>query len=418
MVGLVFSTVALSCVFGGPLLKRDDNSVFDYGKDKLRGVNLGGWFILEPFINPSLFNEGFDSSHLPVDEYHLTQAWGKDKASKVLDSHWDSWISEDDFAQISSWGLNAVRIPIGYWALVQRDEDPYVQGQLKYLDRALGWARKHNIKAWIDLHGVPGSQNGFDNSGQRDVYDWQNEQYPQNIQQSYEALEKISNKYATESYYDVVAGIELVNEPLGSILDMDKLHDYYNKGYQKVRSQGIQNVIVHDAFKPAGYYADWLQPEDGYWNVVLDHHEYQVFDIGQLKLSTDEHVQAACELGRNFTTETLNGVVGEWSAAMTDCAPLLNGVYKGARYDGTFDGTAGVGSCDGVNDVNTWSDESKQNVRKFAEAQMDAWEQRSGWFYWTYKTENTIEWDLHSLISHGIFPQPVTDRQYGNQCGF
>jgi glucan 1,3-beta-glucosidase len=70
-----------------------------------------------------------------------------------LNQHWGSWITEDDFAQISAAGLNTVRIPIGYWALAPQDGDPYVQGQLPYLATALGWARNHGLKVLLDLHG-------------------------------------------------------------------------------------------------------------------------------------------------------------------------------------------------------------------------------------------------------------------------
>lgn len=28
---------------------------FDFGGEKVRGVNLGGWFVLEPWITPSIF---------------------------------------------------------------------------------------------------------------------------------------------------------------------------------------------------------------------------------------------------------------------------------------------------------------------------------------------------------------------------
>jgi hypothetical protein len=31
---------------------------FDYNNDKVRGVDLGGWFVLEPWITPSIFALG------------------------------------------------------------------------------------------------------------------------------------------------------------------------------------------------------------------------------------------------------------------------------------------------------------------------------------------------------------------------
>lgn len=88
-----------------------------------------------------------------VDEYTLSQALGSSAAYDLLNAHWASWITEDDFAEIASYGLNHVRIPIGYWALNPLDGDPYVQGQLPYLDSAIGWARTHGLKVLLDLHG-------------------------------------------------------------------------------------------------------------------------------------------------------------------------------------------------------------------------------------------------------------------------
>jgi glucan 1,3-beta-glucosidase len=69
-------------------------------------------------------------------------------------------------------GLNHVRIPIGYWAYDISAGEPYHQGQVQYLDNAIGWARNHGLKVLIDLHGAPGSQNGYDNSGHRGSATW------------------------------------------------------------------------------------------------------------------------------------------------------------------------------------------------------------------------------------------------------
>ena len=56
----------------------------------------------------------------------------------------------------------------GYWAYLSQEEllernEPFLTGQLPFLERAIGWAKKYNLKAIIDLHGAPGGQNGFDN---------------------------------------------------------------------------------------------------------------------------------------------------------------------------------------------------------------------------------------------------------------
>ena len=56
--------------------------------------------------------------------------------------------------------LNHVRIPIGYWAFEVGPGEPYITGQLPYLQKAVTWAGNHNLKVIVDLHGAPGSQNG------------------------------------------------------------------------------------------------------------------------------------------------------------------------------------------------------------------------------------------------------------------
>jgi glucan 1,3-beta-glucosidase len=122
---------------------------FDYNGEKVRGVNLGGWFVLEPWITPSMFEKHDDA----VDEYTLTKSLGKDQAKSILTDHWNSWITEDDFRKIADAGLNHVRIPIGYWSVIANDDDPYVQGAYDVLGKALDWAAGAGLKVMIDLHG-------------------------------------------------------------------------------------------------------------------------------------------------------------------------------------------------------------------------------------------------------------------------
>ena len=56
--------------------------------------------------------------------------------------------------------LNHVRLPIGYWAFEVGPGEPYISGQLPYLQNAIEWAANYSLKVIVDLHGAPGSQNG------------------------------------------------------------------------------------------------------------------------------------------------------------------------------------------------------------------------------------------------------------------
>ncbi len=123
---------------------------FDYNSQKVRGVNLGGWLVTEPWITPSIYEK---AGYGAIDEYSLCQTLGKNAAKSLLSAHWASFITRGDLANIAAAGLNHVRIPIGYWSVAPLDGDPYVQGALDYLDQAIGWAGGAGLKVLIDLHG-------------------------------------------------------------------------------------------------------------------------------------------------------------------------------------------------------------------------------------------------------------------------
>jgi glucan 1,3-beta-glucosidase len=100
-------------------------------------VNLGGWLVLEPFISPALYepyqptNPNF-SGIRAVDEWTLCQAIAANKSSggvaKVIENHYATFITEEDFAEIAGAGLNWVRIPLPYWAVEKFDDEPFLEG--------------------------------------------------------------------------------------------------------------------------------------------------------------------------------------------------------------------------------------------------------------------------------------------------
>jgi glucan 1,3-beta-glucosidase len=55
-------------------------------------------------------------------------------------------------------------------------------------------------------------------------------------------------------------------------------------------------------------------------------------------------------------------VVGEWTAAITDCAPALNRYGIGARFDGTFVGSIYTGSYADKNNIANWNDTFKGDM--------------------------------------------------------
>ncbi|TVY57691.1 Glucan 1,3-beta-glucosidase [Lachnellula cervina] len=414
-----------------PLSKRSVD--FSWGSEKVRGVNIGGWLILEPFITPSIFQK-LDQSLDIVDEFTLTGKLGTDAAYQILKPHWDSWVTFADFQKIANAGFNTVRIPIGYWAYGNLENgETYTQGAAPYIDTAIDWARATGLKVWIDLHGAPGSQNGFDNSGQRmDKPTWQS---GDSVAQTLSVLQTISNKYAQTQYQDVVVAIELLNEPLSSELNFNDLKDFYRSGFDQVRSVSDTTVMIHDGFVTPSTYNGFLSTSDNAHNgkdyinpmqsyaaneilVVVDHHEYQVFSNDFVAMQNWQHRQLVCNNVASYASGSDKWVVvGEWTAAQSDCAPALNGYNIGSRYDGTYPNSTYVGSCANKNNILNWDDAMKSDTKGYIEAQISAFESHTqGWVFWNFKTEAAQEWDAFALLDAGIFPQPLTNQDFGSIC--
>lgn len=410
---LLSTSLALTHALNPALRLGHRDLAFDYASQKVRGVNLGGWLVLEPWITPSIFEGAGDAA---VDEWTLCELLGKDEALSQLSGHWNSWITAGDFAQIAAAGLNHVRIPIGYWAVDPLDNEPYVQGQLNFLDQAISWARNEGLKVIVDLHGAPGSQNGFDNSGRRGAIEWQQ---GMTVNETLDAIQDLGERYAEDT--DVAVAYELINEPFVEHgVQLDPLKQFYYDGWGRVRdSSGDTSVILHDGFLGPASWNGFMNAQSGVSYVILDTHHYEIFDSGSLGMSIDQHVETACDFGENEVVNTDKWtIVGEFTGAVTDCAKYVNGRGLGARYDGSYAGSSPIGSCNGKaqGTVAGLSDSDKYNIRRFTEAQLDAFESKTGWIWWTWKTEGAPEWDMQAQIAGGLFPQPLTARQYPNQC--
>lgn len=323
----------------------------------LRGVNLGGWLVLEKWITPFIF-EGLQAE----DEFSLCKELKQNK-DETLAAHHLSFITYDDFKWIREHGFDTVRIPVPHW--VFGDVQPYV-GCQQYLDFAFEAAQEHNLSVIIDLHTAPGSQNGYDHSGQRGEVNWH--KGPDNIDETLKVIEKLVQAYATKPN---LIGFELLNEPSAEI-PHDVLLDFYKRGYQIVRKYSDDiAVIVSDGFRPL----DWAEAfDETHKNILLDVHLYQSFTEQDKKLTMDQHIQKALNEWRSLigaVQQNLPVLVGEWSLGLDEHA---------------FHG----------------HDEAQKDLalKAYAVAQMSSFEQAAGWCFWTYKTDNMDGWSAQTAVVH------------------
>ncbi|GKC52993.1 probable glucan 1,3-beta-glucosidase A [Tanacetum coccineum] len=62
-------------------------------------------------------------------EYQLTNGYDPNNVPQIMEDHWSTYIVEADFEFIAQNGLNAVRIPVGWWiAFDPTMPPPYVGG--------------------------------------------------------------------------------------------------------------------------------------------------------------------------------------------------------------------------------------------------------------------------------------------------
>ncbi|KAG9298614.1 hypothetical protein G9A89_012682 [Geosiphon pyriformis] len=360
------------------------NASFGYGVEKIRGVNLGGWLVLEPWITPSLFDQFLNTTTPAVDEWTFTEVLGREEAQRQLKKHWNTWVTKKDIQQLASYGINHVRIPIGYWAFDIQPGEPFVDGAFQYLLKAIIWAQTYKLKVIVDLHGAPGSQNGFDNSGRRGQVLWQTGS-PDNVPRTIRVLQTMTKRLLP--YQDTVTAINILNEPLnwgGNQIEVTR--KFYLDTYKAIRAIGSQALIViHDTFLAFSEWQGFMQKP-----------EYEGQEIAN-------------------SNNNLWTVIGEWSLASNDCTKWLNGFKAGARYDGTLNENPPICptcTCKGDDDYQTYSPDYKKFLRNFVEAQMDSFEAGVGWLFWNFKAEKAPQWNYMLGVEQGWIPENPANRSF------
>jgi glucan 1,3-beta-glucosidase len=330
---------------------------------KLRGVNLGSWLVLEKWMVPDVFR-GTEVG----DEYNLCLALGS-KAKSRLERHRETFITAEDFRYIRDHGLNTVRLPVGYWAL--EAPKPYVENS-RYIKFALDQCQRNGLKLLLDLHGAPGSQNGWDHSGRSGPINWPKD--PENIRETLRVLESFAQQYGK---HPALYGIELLNEPRPEV-PLDILQQFYQDAYAALRKYLSPDVAIvfHDSFRPLAW-KQFMQ-EPAFANVVLDTHMYQCFGEKDKVRTAEEQLYFA--LNRKQTLdqmqrEELPTIVGEWSLSLpqkarSSLSPL----------------------------------QIESVTRAYGSMQLLNYEGTRGYFFWSYKMERACEWNFRCCVDRGWLP--------------
>ncbi|EEF48467.1 conserved hypothetical protein [Ricinus communis] len=300
-------------------------------------------------------------------EFQVTNGYGPESAPRAMKEHWSTFIVEDDFKFISQNGLNAVRIPVGWWiASDPNPPKPYVGGSLQALDNAFSWAEKYGLKVVIDLHAAPDSQNGWEHSSSRDgSQEWG--LTDANIQQTVDIIDFLTARYAKSSS---LYAVELINEPLSPGASLERVTKYYQAGYNAVRKHSSTAYVVMSNRLGSDEARELFPLASGLSGTVIDVHYYNLFS----SIFDDMTVQQNIDFVNTNRSAQLNFVT-------TSNGPL------------TF-----VGEW-----VAEWqvSGATKEDYQRFAKAQLEVYGRATfGWAYWTLKNVNN-HWSLEWMIKNG-----------------
>jgi aryl-phospho-beta-D-glucosidase BglC (GH1 family) len=196
------------------ITSNNGTDLFESSDGKIRGVNLGSQFVFEPWIAMQAWSElgcGDQQS-----EYDCVVKLGQEAANAAFAEHWGTWITEEDIGEMQSYGLNTIRIPVGYWMkedLVDSTSEWFPQGGYGYLEKICGWASDAGLYIIIDLHGAPAAQvakNAF--TGQFAPSPGFYNDY--NYNRALNFLQWMANNIHTNDNFRNVGMLEVLNEPV------------------------------------------------------------------------------------------------------------------------------------------------------------------------------------------------------------
>lgn len=299
-------------------------------------------------MTPSLF-KGTDT----YDETSLSRL-GQEYRRRITWHH-ETFITEKDFAWLKKQGIEAIRIPVGYWLF--GDEPKLVSGK-EQLDWAFLMAKKYNIHIFLSIHGAKGSQNGKKHSGKIGRATWYRDK--SYILATLQFIEKLCKTYGANPR---LWGIELLNEPHVPLWTIPRFLHFYKQACRIIRkhSHNKTRVIISDAlWSWKAFWAIWSKRLDA----TLDVHYYHSFGHNRNK-SAQDIINISSQSYRQIKRLSLwcPVVIGEWSIVMG---------------------------------------KDKTHYNEYAQSQMRAYDRSDAWFYWSYKTEMPGTWNFRDCVERGV----------------
>ncbi|KAL1666983.1 glycoside hydrolase family 5 protein, partial [Schizophyllum commune] len=346
------------------------NETWTWGKDIIRGVNLGGWLVTEPFVSPALYEKYVNKTDIYIaDEWTLCLAMGADGAEE-LEGHYKTFIR-------SATSLRSL-LPASTGSAF-----PSVSGPSR---------RSTTSHSSLEQAGVTSSRRWSGRASTAFAFTWTCTRFLEvrmagmhgtmglaNAQRTITYLRILVEFVSQAQYREVVPIVGIVNEILWSAIGETGVKSWYQVAYDTIReSTGMGEgpyIVVHDGFQGPPKFEGFMEGAD---RLILDQHPYIAFQNDHTS-SMQTLADRPCDwaIATNQSSKVFGITLGgEFSAAINDCGYWLSGIGSVPGYP----------DCGPFDDWHNYNDTIKGVLNDMALASMDALQ---NWFFWTWKIGNS-----------------------------
>ena len=291
----------------------------------LRGCNLGGWLLIEPWML-GIHDQRVRDHHDFVTT--LQGRFGAERAEALLDAFRANWITPRELERAKLLGFNVVRVPFHH-GLLADDATPFAlrADAFEWLDQAIALAQHAGMYTILDLHGAPGGQSVEMPSGRIGQNElWTDEQCQR---RTVWLWQQIAERYRKNP---AVVAYDLLNEPWGDLQSDErpallKLVERLVRGVREIDADKL--IFAPGARHGILFYGD--PGERGWKNVGFTEHHYPgLFGGGAPTLETHARYLGGVVPGRERLLEELNVpyLLGEFNVVYDSAAqPLMMRKY-------------------------------------------------------------------------------------------
>ncbi|CZT30148.1 glycoside hydrolase family 5 protein [Pseudomonas cerasi] len=313
----------------------------------LKGFNLGGWLVMEPFFSPIAADRDAARAPIYTDEYSARRAlatrFGESRERELFNAYQDAWVTQADLHRIADAGFNVVRVPLwwGQFFTLPKDSSgnpspaDFDTAALDRLERFVANARSAGLYVVLDLHGAVGSQSPAANTGQRSINRYWTDARAQEM--TAWLWNAVAKRFKSNPG---VAGYDLLNEPDARASktepwtkqDVAAVLQAYRSLYNTVRAADSDHIVfIEGTFKTWNWSALPNPSDEGWQNVVYEFHHYPIDANGQRIISINAinaKTDAAIADYQAHANYDVPGFVGEFNPQQTDPEPWRHAIEQ------------------------------------------------------------------------------------------